>query len=201
MERSDKSAPHGPHKRAYRGPVGGWGSLEGIGKVFFAEGDLPVAELMRQNKANGFMCVSCAWAKPAHPHPAEFCENGAKATMWDLTRRRCTPAFFAENTVTELLDWSDYDLEQTGRLTDPLRYDAQVDRYLPCSWDEAFAAIGSALKQLDPKSVVFYASGRASLEASYMYALMARMYGSQNLPDSSNMCHESTSVGMRASLG
>ena len=180
----------------YKGPVGGWGSVTGMAKVFRAEQDLPVGELLRQNKADGFMCVSCAWAKPAKPHPAEFCENGAKATAWDLTPRRCTPAFFASHTVSELLDWSDYDLEQTGRLTDPLRYNPETDRYEPCGWDEAYQAIGAELKTLDPKTVVFYASGRASLETSYMYALLARMYGSQNLPDSSNMCHESTSVAL-----
>ncbi|CAN7470212.1 FdhF/YdeP family oxidoreductase [Phenylobacterium sp. LjRoot225] len=201
MDRSEKSAPHPARKRAYRGPVGGWGSLEGVSKVTLAEGDLPVGELLRQNKPDGFTCTSCAWAKPAEPHLAEFCENGAKATLWDLTRRRCTPAFFAEHTVTELQAWSDYDLEHAGRLTDPLRYDPQLDRYVPCGWDEAYAAIGAALKRLDPKSVVFYASGRAALETSYMYALLARMYGSQNLPDSSNMCHESSSVGLRESLG
>ena len=201
MDRSEKSTPHPARKRTYKGPVGGWGSLEGITKVAVAERDLPVAELMRQNKNHGFTCTSCAWAKPAEPHVVEFCENGAKATLWDMTHRRCTPEFFAQHTVSELLDWSDYDLEHVGRLTDPMRYDAQLDRYTPCGWDEAYAAIGAALKPLDPTSVVFYASGRASLETSYMYALMARMYGSQNLPDSSNMCHESSSVGLRHSLG
>src|SRR5438309_398278 len=147
MNRSDRAAPRPPRKtRGYKGPVGGWGSLKGIARIAGAERDAPVRELLRQNKADGFMCVSCAWAKPAHPHPAEFCENGAKATLWDLTRRRCTPAFFAEHTVSELLGWSDYDLEQAGRLTDPLRYDPAQDRYVPCGWDEAFAAIGAALK-------------------------------------------------------
>jgi molybdopterin-dependent oxidoreductase alpha subunit len=201
MSRSKKRSPRAPKARVYRGPVGGWGSLEGIVRVSIAERDLPIRELMRQNKADGFMCTSCAWAKPAHPHLAEFCENGAKATLWDLTRRRAAPEFFAAHTVSELLAWSDYDLEQAGRLTDPLRYDAAQDRYVPCDWDEAFAAIGTVLKTLDPKSVVFYASGRASLEASYMYGLFARMYGHQNLPDSSNMCHESSSVGLKESLG
>ena len=188
----------------YKGPAGGWGSMEGMAKVVLREAPPAAAtlkELLRQNKPEGFACVSCAWPKPAHPHPAEFCENGAKATAWDLTSRRCTPAFFAEHTLTELLDWSDFDLEQTGRLTDPLRYDPVTDKYLPCRWEDAFAEIGRELKALDPKSVVFYASGRASLETSYMYALMARMYGNQNLPDSSNMCHESTSVGLKQSLG
>ena len=110
------------------------------------------------------MCVSCSWAKPADYHQFEFCENGAKATLWELTTRRFTPDFFAKHTVTELRNWNDYDLEQEGRLTDPLRYDSATDKYVPCEWDEAFAAIGAELKALDPKSVVFYSSGRASLE-------------------------------------
>ncbi|MGN6383718.1 MAG: FdhF/YdeP family oxidoreductase, partial [Dyella sp.] len=124
----------------YEGPAGGWGSLKGMGKVFARELSTPaVAEtLMRQNKAGGYMCSSCAWGKPAHPHPFEFCENGAKATIWDLTRDRCTPEFFAEHTVTELLDWADYDLEMQGRLTEPLRYDPASDKYVACRWDEAF---------------------------------------------------------------
>jgi molybdopterin-dependent oxidoreductase alpha subunit len=187
--------------KPYDGPAGGWGSMKSIVRVAADEGDLPVRQLLRQNKAGGFACVSCAWPKPAKSHPAEFCENGAKATLWDLTRRRADPDFFAAHTLTDLLDWSDYDLEQAGRLTHPMRYDAASDRYVPCEWDEAFAAIGATLKTLDPKTVVFYASGRASLETSYMYALLARMYGSQNLPDSSNMCHESTSVGLKKSIG
>jgi hypothetical protein len=93
------------------------------------------------NKTGGYMCTSCAWAKPAKPHGAEFCENGAKATFWDLTSKRTTPAFFDRHTVTELLGWSDYDLEHEGRLTHPVRYDMASDRYLPVSWEEAFAGI------------------------------------------------------------
>ena len=158
-------------------------------------------ELARQNKPNGFMCVSCAWAKPGEPHPAEFCEEGAKATAWELTKLRTTPDFFRDHSVTSLREWRDYDLEQHGRLTHPLRYDAEADKYVACSWDEAFDAIAASLRPMDPKRVVFYSSGRTSLEASYMYGLMARMYGNQNLPDSSNMCHESTSVGLKAAIG
>jgi molybdopterin-dependent oxidoreductase alpha subunit len=188
----------------YKGAAGGWGSLRGMAEVWADDAPIParvISELARQNKVDGFMCVSCAWAKPAKPHPAEFCEEGAKATIWELTKRRCTPDFFARHTVSELLAWSDHDLESAGRLTDPLRYDRASDRYAPCAWDEAFDAIAAELKAIDPEQAVFYTSGRASLEASYMYALMARMYGSQNLPDSSNMCHESTSVGLKQSLG
>ena len=97
---------------------------------------------MRQNKTHGVMCTSCAWAKPADHHMLEFCENGAKATIWELTANRCTPEFFARHSVTELRGWKDYDLERQGRLTHPLRYDPGTDHYVPCPWDEAFRAIG-----------------------------------------------------------
>ncbi|KQP40559.1 FdhF/YdeP family oxidoreductase [Methylobacterium sp. Leaf106] len=192
-----------PKIEAYDGPAGGWGSAQSLTEILLRE-EIPVsgaALLMKQNKPDGFMCVSCAWAKPAKPLTFEYCENGAKATAWEQTAKRCGPDFFARHTVTELRDWTDYALEEQGRLTHPMRYDAGSDRYVPVSWDEATAAIGRELRALDPKSAVFYASGRASLETSYMYGLLARMYGNNNLPDSSNMCHEPTSVGLKASIG
>jgi molybdopterin-dependent oxidoreductase alpha subunit len=187
----------------YDGPSGGWGSLAGITRIFGKEWNTPAVTqtLLRQNKPHGFMCVSCSWAKPADHHAVEFCENGAKATLWELTPRRCMPAFFAKHSVSELREWKDYDLEHQGRLTHPMRYDAATDHYLPCSWDEAFQAIGHELQQLDPESAVFYASGRASLETSYIYALFARLYGNNNLPDSSNMCHETTSKALTKVIG
>ena len=187
----------------YDGPAGGWGSLRGITRIFGEEWPTPAAieTLARQNKPHGFMCVSCSWAKPADYHPFEFCENGAKATLWELTSRRCRPEFFARHTLTELKGFKDFDLEQQGRLTHPMRYDAETDHYVPCDWDEAFTAIGAELKALDPKSVVFYTSGRASLETAYLYALFARLYGNNNLPDSSNMCHETTSVALKKTIG
>ena len=188
----------------YTGPAGGWGSLQGIAEILPGQHVPPletVCELARQNKPDGFACVSCAWPKPAHPHPAEFCENGAKATAWELTSARATLEFFASNAVTDLRGWRDYDLEMAGRLTDPMRYNAATDHYEPAAWSEAFVAIAADLKTFDPKSVIFYTSGRASLEAAYLYGLFARAYGSQNLPDSSNMCHESTSVGLKEAIG
>jgi molybdopterin-dependent oxidoreductase alpha subunit len=192
-----------PDTAEYDHATGGWGSLRGITETLARERPTPGAldTLRRQNKPGGFMCVSCAWGKPKHPHAFEFCENGAKATLWELTTRRCTPAFFAKHTVTELRGWSDHDLEQEGRLTHPMRYDASRDRYVPCSWDDAFRAIGTGLKAIDPKSAVFYTSGRASLETAYLYALFARLYGHNNLPDSSNMCHETTSVALKELIG
>ena len=189
-----------PH---YTNATGGWGSLKSVAHILADQRPSAGAlrTLMRQNKPGGHMCTSCAWTKPKHPHPFEFCENGAKATVWDLTRDRCGPDFFAEHGVTELREWSDFDLEKAGRLTHPMRYDAETDRYVETTWDEAFGGIAARLKVLDPKSAVFYASGRASLEASYLYALFARLYGHNNLPDSSNMCHETTSVGLKKVIG
>ncbi|MFV3130897.1 FdhF/YdeP family oxidoreductase [Niveispirillum sp. KHB5.9] len=184
-------------------PTGGWGSVKSLVRHSLRQQALSSAVgLVRDhNKVGGYMCTSCAWAKPGEPHIAEFCENGAKATFWDLTAKRTTPEFFADHTVTELLGWADYDLENAGRLTHPLRYDAASDKYLPVSWEEAFADIGTRLRAHQPKDVVFYASGRAALEASFMYQLLARLYGNNNLPDSSNMCHETTSVALPQSIG
>jgi molybdopterin-dependent oxidoreductase alpha subunit len=187
----------------YEGAEGGWGSVRGIAETWAREVDKPGAlrTLQRQNKPGGFMCVSCAWTKPAHPHAFEFCENGAKATLWDLTTRRCTPEVLAKHTIAELKTWRDHDLEQLGRLTHPMRYDAASDTYVPCEWQEAFDAIGRELEAIDPKAAVFYTSGRASLETAYLFQLFARLYGHNNLPDSSNMCHETTSVALKKLIG
>jgi molybdopterin-dependent oxidoreductase alpha subunit len=195
---------HVPSFKPYDHPSGGWGSARSLGNILTREGVLASGSLVltRQNKVNGFQCVSCAWSKPAHALPFEFCENGAKATAWEITAHRCTPEFFAAHTVTELLDWPDHELEKAGRLTHPMRYDAASDRYVPVSWEDAFAELGRELRAIeDRKSVVFYSSGRCSNEASYLYALFARLYGNNNLPDSSNMCHETTSVALPESLG
>jgi molybdopterin-dependent oxidoreductase alpha subunit len=184
-------------------PAGGWGSVKSLGSILRREHVVVegAGVLIHQNKPDGFACVSCAWGKPAEPHPFEFCENGAKATAWELTARRAPPEFFLQHTVGELETWSDHDLEQQGRLTAPMRWDSQTDRYLECTWQDAFTEIAAEMRAQAPPDVVFYASGRASLEASYMYQLLARMYGCNNLPDSSNMCHESTSVALPKTIG
>jgi len=184
-------------------PSGGWGSVKEVSTILLRENVVAsgTALLLHQNKPDGFACVSCAWAKPAHPHPAEFCESGAKATAWEITSHKLQPDFFASHTLTSLESWSDHELEEKGRLTEPMRWDAASDTYLPVSWDAAFDEIGRELGKMAPKDVVFYSSGRAALETSYMYQLLARMYGNNNLPDSSNMCHESTSVGLMKTIG
>ena len=189
---------------AYEAPSGGWGSALSVFDILRREGVAAsgALALTRQNKADGFQCVSCSWSKPANPLPLEVCENGTKATAWEITTRRCTPQFLADHTLTEMLGWDDYHLERAGRLTHPMRYDRATDRYVPVAWDAAFAEIGRELRAVeDRKSVVFYSSGRTSNEASYMYSLFARLYGNNNLPDSSNMCHETTSVALPASIG
>ena len=184
-------------------PSGGWGSVGAVAAILAKEGVAlrAPAVLMRQNKVGGHACVSCAWAKPAHPHAAEFCENGAKATAWEITGKKPERDFFAKHTVAELRAWTDHELEAIGRLTVPMRHDPATDTYVEVAWADAFAEIGHELKKLAPRSVVFYASGRASLETSYLYQLLARLYGCNNLPDSSNMCHESTSVALPKTIG
>lgn len=185
------------------GPAGGWGSLKSIARIYGDSWPTPAAieTLARQNKPGGFMCVSCAWPKPENYHPFEFCENGAKATLWELTSHRCTPDFWNEHTVAELRGWKDHDLEMTGRLTHPMKYDQGTDRYVEVTWEEAFTGIGEVLNGLQKDGVVFYSSGHAAIEASYLYALLARVYGNNNLPQSSNMCHETTSVGLNNVIG
>ncbi|WP_428395506.1 FdhF/YdeP family oxidoreductase [Lichenicoccus sp.] len=190
--------------KPYEMPSGGWGSARSVVNILRREGVVGsgALTLLRQNKVDGYQCVSCAWSKPAKPLAFEFCENGVKATAWDLTSHRCTPEFLARNTVTELLGWDEYQLEQTGRLTHPVRYDAASDTYRPVSWEAAFEEIGRELRAVeDKRDTVFYSSGRTSNEASYVYGLFARLYGNNNLPDSSNMCHETTSVALPQSIG
>jgi molybdopterin-dependent oxidoreductase alpha subunit len=187
----------------YKGPAGGWGSARSLGNILHREGVLlsGAADLMKQNKADGFACVSCAWPKPAKAHIFEYCENGAKATAWEITTHRTTPDFFSQHTCAELRGWEDYYLEQQGRLTHPMRWDAATDKYLPVSWESAFKEIGTELRAMQADETIWYASGRASLETSFIWALAARVFGTNNLPDSSNMCHESTSVGLKESIG
>jgi molybdopterin-dependent oxidoreductase alpha subunit len=194
-----------PTFKPYPLPAGGWGSAKSVGNILRREGVLasgPIA-LSRHNKVDGYQCNSCAWVKPASPLPFEYCENGVKAVAWELTAHRCTPDFFAKHTVSELRDWDDYHLEQTGRLTHPLRYDGATDKYVPVSWGHAVEEIARELRTVEDrrKDTVFYSSGRLSNEASYLYQLFARLYGNNNLPDSSNMCHETTSVALPVSIG
>jgi molybdopterin-dependent oxidoreductase alpha subunit len=190
--------------RRYRQPAGGWGALRALGAAL-VEQKIPlkgVATLKRVNQPDGFDCPGCAWPDPKHTSSFEYCENGGKAVAWEATALRCEPEFFAQHTVTELSQWTDYELEMVGRLTHPMAYDAGTDRYLPVSWDDAFGIIGRHLAALpDPNMAEFYTSGRTSNEAAFLYQLFVREYGTNNFPDCSNMCHEATSVGLPLSIG
>jgi len=158
--------------------------------------------LLRVNQADGFDCMSCAWPDPAHRHTAEFCENGAKAVTEEATRARVTPEYFARHTVDDLATRTDYTLGKQGRLTHPMVLRPGAAHYEPISWDEAFALAASHLRGLDsPDEAVFYTSGRASNEAAFAYQLFARALGTNNLPDCSNMCHESSGVALSGTIG
>ncbi|MBS0232382.1 MAG: FdhF/YdeP family oxidoreductase [Proteobacteria bacterium] len=184
--------------------AGGWGALRSCGKKLLASG-APLSgavTMLKANQPDGFDCPGCAWGDPEHGSSFEFCENGVKAVAWESTDKRVKPDFFRAHTVTELRQWSDYDLERQGRLTHPLRYDRASDRYVQASWDEAFSEIGKILKGLDsPDRAEFYTSGRASNEAAYIYQLFVRLYGTNNFPDCSNMCHEASGVALEQAVG
>jgi molybdopterin-dependent oxidoreductase alpha subunit len=193
-----------PGIKPYDSPAGGWGALQATARAVREQMDLVEAPalLLRTNKPDGFDCPGCAWPDKAHASTFQFCENGAKAVTWEATNKRVPPEFFAAHTVSSLLEWSDFELEDEGRLTHPLAYDAASDTYQPISWDAAFARIGEVLRGIaDPDQVEFYTSGRASNEAAFLYQLFAREYGTNNFPDCSNMCHEATSVGLPKSIG
>src|SRR6478736_9356004 len=160
--------------------------------------------LLKLNQAEGFDCMSCAWPDPevGHRHAAEFCENGAKAVAEEATKARATPRFFAEHAITELDKQSEHWLGQQGRITHPMVKRPGAAHYAPIEWDEAFGLIAAELQRLDsPDEAVFYTSGRASNEAAFAYQLFARAFGTNNLPDCSNMCHESTSVALAETIG
>ena len=182
--------------------AGGWGalvsSLQFLRRESFLKGN---ATLLRMNQPGGFDCPGCAWPEPKHASVTEFCENGVKALTYETTSKRAAPEMFAAHTVSEMRDWDDFTLENTGRLTHPMAYNPTTDHYEPVGWGEAFARIANHLRSLgSPDEAIFYTSGRTSNEAAFLYQLFGRLYGTNNFPDCSNMCHESSSVGMRESL-
>ena len=189
--------------KPYEGPAGGWGALKSVGQHLREQGIAIKGPrtLLATNQPDGFDCPGCAW--PDSPRTAmQFCENGAKAVAAETTAKRATPERVGAQTVTEMAGWSDHALEDLGRLTHPLRYDAASDRYLPIAWDEAFALIAGHLRALpSPDQALFYTSGRTSNEAAFLWQLFVREYGTNNLPDCSNMCHEPSGVGLKATIG
>nr|WP_123457591.1 FdhF/YdeP family oxidoreductase [Streptomyces sp. PanSC19] len=207
MEHRVGPEPEGePAFRPYHHPAAGWGAAKSVTRFMAREGALPVdgpRAIMKMNHENtGFDCPGCAWPDDTKGLHLDICENGIKHVTWEMTRKRVGREFFAAHSVTELAGWTDYDLENEGRLTEPMVYDPGSDHYVPISWKDAFALVGRTLRELeDPNQASFYTSGRLGNEATFLYQLMARELGTNNLPDCSNMCHEASGRAMQASLG
>ena len=199
-EHSDDGSPI----RHYDKPAGGWDALKSSWQALRQQDAVlrGPGTLLRTNQPTGFDCPGCAWPD-RNPHSTfEFCENGVKAVANEATSKRVTAAFFAEHSVAWLAEQSDEFLEAQGRLTQPMAYDQASDRYLPIAWDTAFARVAAALNALaSPDEAIFYTSGRTSNEAAFLYQLFVRAYGTNNLPDCSNMCHEPSGVAMTEQIG
>ncbi len=158
--------------------------------------------LTAMNQTDGFDCMSCAWPDPPHRKTAEFCENGAKAVAWEADPLLVPTEFWAEHPAAELASKDEFWLGQQGRLVEPMYKPADSEYYRPIGWDEAFQRIADELTALDsPDEATFYTSGRTSNEAAYAYQLFVRSFGTNNLPDCSNMCHESTGAAMVETIG
>jgi molybdopterin-dependent oxidoreductase alpha subunit len=160
--------------------------------------------IAHMNQKNGFDCSGCAWPDPDGHRSGlgEYCENGAKALAEEATEKRVMPAFFAQHSVEALSAWQDYELGKAGRITQPMHLAAGSSHYTPISWDDAFHMIGKHLRGLaSPDEAVFYTSGRTSNEAAFMYQLFVRAFGTNNMPDCSNMCHESSGNALSTTLG
>ncbi|BCW06664.1 formate dehydrogenase [Arthrobacter sp. NtRootA1] len=173
-----------PHAMAHMGPSRAWKTLTAV------------------NQKDGFDCMSCAWPDPPERKAAEFCENGAKAIGWEAEPLRIPTEFWAENPLSSLETRSEYWLGQQGRLVEPVYKAAGAEHYAPISWERAFGIVASELNALDdPNEATFYTSGRTSNEAAFLYQLFVRAFGTNNLPDCSNMCHESTGIAMGETIG
>ena len=190
--------------RPYQRPAAGWGALRSVAHAWL-DSRQPFKNLramLQVNQNGGFDCPGCAWGEAPKEGRIRFCENGAKAVNWEASGLGVDRHFFARHSVEDLLAQEDYWLEYQGRLTEPMVYDRGQSHYQPISWDEAYALIAHELKGLNsPDQAAFYTSGRASNEAAFLYQLFARAFGTNNLPDCSNMCHEASGVALKESIG
>lgn len=190
--------------KKYTGAAGGWGSLASTAKHLLHSENVAknILNLLKTNQDHGFDCPGCAWGEDSKKERFSFCENGAKAVNWEATSRRLTPDFFAQHTVAALRKKSDYFLEDQGRLSEPMVYQAETDTFVEISWDDAFSLIAKQLNALEnPNQAEFYTSGRASNEAAFLYQLLVRKFGTNNFPDCSNMCHEASGVALKQAIG
>lgn len=189
----------------YNHPAAGWPALASSARKLMSYNALARGSrsvLKGNQPEGGFDCPGCAWPDHKNPKTIDMCENGIKVVASETMAIKADAAFFAKHTVKELQGWSGYQLEHAGRLSEPLHYDAKQDRYVPISWEAAYQCIASHLQQLDsPNEAMFYTSGRITNEPAFMFQLLVRSFGTNNLPDCSNMCHEPTSVMLAKQLG
>ncbi|TQL18976.1 FdhF/YdeP family oxidoreductase [Streptomyces sp. SLBN-134] len=196
----DSGLTVGPPKEYAAGIPGVVQSLRHAGRQMGVRRSL--LTLLAVNQKKGFDCPGCAWPEGDERHAAEFCENGAKAIAEEATLRRVTRDFFARHPVGELAGRSDHWLGQQGRLTEPMYLEEGAGHYRPVSWDEAYGIIAGELAALDsPDEASFYTSGRTSNEAAFVYQLFVRALGTNNLPDCSNLCHESSGSALVETIG
>ncbi|MBP3084703.1 FdhF/YdeP family oxidoreductase [Mycolicibacterium fortuitum] len=204
-QRTDAEGHDQPEFHPYHHPAAGWGAAKSVTEFLIRERepiDGPRAIMKMNHENGGFDCPGCAWPDDMKGLKLDICENGIKHVTWEMTHKRCGPEFFAQHTVSELATWSDFALEDQGRLTEPMVYNSETDHYEPISWRDAFGLVGQALAGLDdPNQASFYTSGRLGNEATFLYQLMARELGTNNLPDCSNMCHEASGRALQAALG
>ncbi|MGQ5524201.1 FdhF/YdeP family oxidoreductase [Chitinimonas sp. PSY-7] len=188
----------------YSRPAGGWGALRSVFKHIREQGSMShgVSTLLRVNQPDGFDCPGCAWPDKNHHSTFEFCENGVKAVAAEATEHRVERSLFETHTVAQLAAHDDHWLENQGRLVEPMRFDSASQRYVPMDWPGAFELIAQHLNALDhPDQALFYTSGRTSNEAAFLYQLFIREFGTNNLPDCSNMCHEPSGTAMKEQIG
>lgn len=188
---------------AYDKPAGGLDALRGAGHALGAHGVFPAVFTLRQlNQPQQVDCPGCAYPDSPEAKRVDFCEQGAWAVAHEAMHQRANPAFFTAHSLGQLRAMAHGELEAAGRLTAPMLYDAASDTYQEIAWEQAFALAGTALRALDhPDQAVFYTSGRSSNEAAFSWQLFARAFGTNNLPDSSNYCHEASGDALRESIG
>jgi molybdopterin-dependent oxidoreductase alpha subunit len=186
-------------------PAGGWGALKSSAKFIFNADFFKTSKtLLNLNQVKGFDCPGCAWPDPEDKDRSmnEYCENGVKAVSFETTKKRASRDLFEEKTVSQLNELDVFNISNQGRLTEPFYYNRTKDKYEPIAWENAYDIVGKHLTNLNnPNDAIFYTSGRTSNEAAFLYQLMGRMLGTNNFPDCSNMCHESSGVGMDESVG
>jgi len=193
-----------PRIEPFDGPAGGWHALKSSAKHLMASHNAVVGAktLLKANQPEGFDCPGCAWGETPKTGAIEFCENGVKAVAWEATSLKVDAEFFARHSLSDLRVRDHHWLEAQGRLTEPMWREPGSDFYQPISWPAAFELIGNTLRALpDPDQALFYTSGRTSNEAAFLYQLFVRLYGTNNFPDCSNMCHEASGIALKDTIG